>query len=184
MGWFSTKKESEGLRLFLSEFPTWAAVHATKLVDDLKTEDKNGWEYTLKYDARRLKLIDCLIGANIFYFRNTPEGALASLLFGDDFLEKSLPSLPDEAKVCFYLAQKFYEKESQHGNSFTSSLESWYKIKIDPLDASLAFVIEQEIVHSEEFNLLVGGLLPTLNRLRVEQLEWLKTMTAKWSKIK
>ena len=184
MGWFSKSEPSKDLRLFLSEFPTWAAVQSAKLVDELQTEDTTGWSKILENNSSRLKLTDCFIGANIFYLRVTPEGALASLLFGENFLEKSLPSLPDQAKICFALTYKFFEKEGQNGNTFTSSLEKWYKIKIDPLDASAAFVIEQEINGSQEFNFLVGGLLPTLNRLRIQQLEWLKAMTEKWLKVK
>ncbi len=184
MGWFRKPKTNKDSEIFLSEFPSWASTHSAKLVDELSSEDPTGWSKILKDNSIKLKLIDCLIGANIFYLRTTPEGGLASLLFGEDFLEKSLPSLPNQAKVCFVLAYKFYEKESQSGNTFCSSLENWYKIKIDPLDASLAFVIEQQVVGGEEFNLLVGRLLPTLNLLRIQQLEWLKEMTAKWSKIK
>lgn len=184
MGFFSKSEPSNDSRLFLSEFPTWVAIQSAKLVDELQTEDTTGWSEILQNNSARLKLVDCLIGANLFYLRVTPEGRLASSLFGEDFLEKSLSHLPDEAKVCFALMYKYYEKENQSGSTFTSSLEHWYKIKIDPLDACVAFVIEHEINDSEEFNLLVGGLLPTLNHLRIKQLEWLKEMAEKWSKIK
>lgn len=184
MGWFSKSEPSKDLRLFLSEFPTWASVQSVKLADELQTEDTTGWSGILEDNSCRLKLIDCLIGANIYYLRATPEGALASLLFGENFLEKTLPSLPNQAKICFALAYKFFEKESESGHTFSSSLENWYKAKIDPLDACAAFVIEQQVHGSQEFNLLVGGLLPTLNRLRIRQLEWLKEMTEKWSKTK
>ncbi len=182
---FSKSKPNNDLQLFLSEFPVWAAILSVKLVDELQTEDTTSrWPTILENSLSRQKLIDCLIGANLFYIRLTPEGALASLLFGENFLEKVLPSLPDETKVYFAMAYQFYEKENQNGNVFTSLLENWYKIKIDPLDACAAFVIEQEISGSEEFTLLVGALLPTLNRLRVKQLEWLKEITEKWSNLK
>ncbi|HCC05151.1 TPA: hypothetical protein DEP58_02485 [Patescibacteria group bacterium] len=184
MGWFSKTKLNSDLQLFLSEFPTWAAVQSTELITKLETEDTNGWAEILEDNSAKLKLIDCLIGANLFYLRTTPEGALASLLFGVDFLEKSLPSLPNQAKGCFVLAYNFYEKETQSGNTFTSSLEDWYKIKIDSLDACVAFVIEHEFNSGEEFNLLFESLLPTLNHLRIQQIEWLMAMSEKWSKAK
>lgn len=184
MGWFSKVEPSNDLRLFLSEFPAWVAIQSTKLVGELQSNDTTGWSEILRNDSSKQKLINCLIGANMFYLRFTPEGTIASGLFGEDFLEKSLSSLPDQAKTCFAMAYKFYEKENQGGNTFTSSLENWYKIKIDPLDACLAFIIERQVNNSEEFNLLIGGLLPTLNRLRINQLEWLKVMTEKWSMLK
>ena len=43
MGWFSKSKTNKDSEIFLSEFPSWVAIHSAKLVDELQKEDKTGW---------------------------------------------------------------------------------------------------------------------------------------------
>lgn len=185
MGWFTSSEADKDLQTFLSEFPTWAAIQSAKLAQELQAGDEAGWGEVLENASKKSKLINCFIGAHLVYLSLRPEGELARLLFGKNILEKSLSSLPDEAKACAVLILSFYEKDSQKGEQrFSSSLENFYKIKIDPLDACVAFIVDKEVNNSEEFSFLIGGLLPTLNRLQVQQLEWLKKMTERWSKLK
>ncbi len=185
MAWFSKSKPDRDLQIFLSEFPSWAAIHSARLVDELQAEDTTGWAEILKNDSAKEKLSNCFIGAHFLYLRLGAEGEIATLLFGEDIFEKSLSSLPEKAKIFVALAYSLYEKNNQRGkDGMTSSLEDFYKIKINPLDACVAFVIDQEVNGSKEFSLLLGELLPTLNRLQIQQLEWLKGLTEKWSKRK
>ena len=185
MGWFTKTKEDKDLQIFLSEFPTWAAIHSAQLADELLAKDEMVWGKILKNTSKKSELINGFIGAHLVYLSLRPEGEIARLLFGKDILEKSLASLPNKAKASAVLVLSFYEKDSQKGEQrFSSSMESFYKIKIDPLDACVAFILDKEVNNSEEFSSLIAGLLPTLNSLQVEQLEWLKNMTEEWSKVK
>lgn len=185
MGWFSKSKIDKDSEVFLSEFPSWVAIHSAKLVDELKKEDDTGWVEILSDSSTKSKLINCFIGAHILYLSIRPEGGIVTLLFGDSIFEKSFSSLPDQAKTFFLLTHTLYEKDKLNGgNSISSSLEEFYKIKIDPLDACVAFASDQEVNNSEEFSGLIGGLLPILNRLQVEQVKWLKELTGRWSKVK
>jgi hypothetical protein len=185
MGWFSKSKTNKDSEIFLSEFPSWVAIHSAKLVDELQKEDKTGWAEILSDSSAKLRLTNCFIGAHTLYLSLGPEGGIVISLFGDKVLEESLSSLPDKAKAFFLLTHTMYEKDQLKGkDSISSSLGDFYKIKIDPLDACVAFATDQEVNNSEEFSGLIGGLLPILNRLQVEQLKWLKELTGRWSKAK
>jgi len=185
MGWFSKEKPTRDAALFLTEFPSWAAIHSAKLVGELETEDNTGWTDVLKDSSANSRMTNCFIGAHAFYLSQRPEGAIVTALFGENVLKDSLQALPEKAKVFVALAYGLFEKDQLNGKgSLHSSLEDFYKIKIDPLDAYVAFVIDKEVNDSEEFSFRLGGLLPILNRLQVEQLDWLKEMTGKWGKAK
>lgn len=185
MGWFSKSKQNKDSQLFLSEYPSWVAIHSAKLAEELQADDTTGWAEILKDNPAKTSLTNCLIGAHLCYLSLTPEGGYTTLLFGEDVLEKSLSSLPDGAKGFFLLAHSFYEKDVERGeDSISSSLGDFYKIQVDPLDACVAFVIDQKVNKSEVFSPLVGDLLPILNKLQVQQLEWLKRVAERWARQK
>ena len=184
MGWFKTKPTKDAT-LFLTEFPSYVAIHSAKLVDELAKEDNTGWADVLKDSTAKSKLTNCFIGAHAFYLSQRPEGAIVTALFGENVIKDSLSALPEKAKVFVALTYGFFEKDHLNGkSSLPSSLGDFYKIKIDPLDAYAAFITDKEVNDSEEFSFRLGGLLPILNRLQVEQLQWLKEMTDKWGKIR
>jgi hypothetical protein len=179
---FSKSKPSKDSQVFLSEFSSRAAIQSAKLVDELLANDRTEWAGILIDQSAKLALTNCFIGAHFLYLRLGIEGEIATL-FGQDVFEKSLPSLPEKARIFVSLAYRLYEKNNQHGNDdLTSSLENFYKIKINPLDACVAFTIYQQIRNSEEFSPLIGDLLPILNRLQIQQIEWLKVLTDTWTK--
>ena len=185
MGWFSKPKQTKDATLFLTEFPSYAAIHSAKLVNELEIEDNTGWPEVLKDGTTKSKLTSCFIGAHTFYLSQRPEGAIVTALFGENVLKDSLTALPEKAKVFVALTYGLFEKDHLNGKGgLPSSLGDFYKIKIDPLDAYVAFVTDKEVNDSEEFSFRLGGLLPILNRLQVEQLQWLKEMTDKWGKAK
>ncbi len=183
MTWFSkTKPTDKDEDIFLSEFPIWAAIRSAELVGELQAEVKTGWSDILKNDEARSELIHCLIGAHLFYLSFTPEGQIIGQLFGENILLKSLSFLPERAKNFFALTNDLYERDRlKDEDTFLSSLEDFYKIKIDPLDAYVAFVAEQEVCGSEEFSNQIGELLPILNRLHVGLLEWMKKIVDRWA---
>lgn len=176
---FSKSKSDKDSEIILSEFPSWAAIHSAMLVNELQVEDLPEWTGILKDDAVKSKFINCLIGAHMFYLCIGFEGGVLSL-FGENIIEELLFILPEESKKVSVLAL-YKEKTSSNNDEPLSSIEEFYGIEIDPIDANIAFVIEQEMYSSKEFSGLIGYLLPILNRLRVGQLEWLKGMVDKWS---
>ncbi len=181
MGWFSKSKTDKDSEIILNEFPSWSAINSTKLVAELKKEDLPDWTGILSNDEIKSKFINCLIGAHLFYLCLAPEGGYLSI-FGEKIQEKLMHSLPDEAKKFFVLAFAFHEKKTQEIDNQHSSMEKLYGIKIDPLDADVAFIIEQEVCGpSEDFSGLISYLLPILNRLRISQLKWLGNTVKKWS---
>lgn len=185
MSWFSKVKINKDSEIFLSEFPAWVAIHSAKLVDGLELDKTSSWAKILENKVAKERLVNCFIGAHVFYLQFSPEGELIASLFGEDALGKALFALPNKAKIFFTLAYELYEKNSKNGkDSLTSSLEDWYKIKIDPLDAHVAFIAHWEVSNNKEFSVLPGELLSTLNLLQVQQLGWLKGIVDKWSKVK
>jgi hypothetical protein len=180
MSWFSKPKINKDSELFLSEFPSWVSIHSAKLVNQLQTDERNGWSEILRIDANKSQLTDFLIGAHLFYLNKSAEGGIVISLFGNNILERSLFLVPEQAKVFYFMANTTLEKQSREGkNGITSLLEDFYKIKIDPLDATVAFVADNLINDSKDFSAHIGELLPTLNQLCVEQLRWIKEMIKK-----
>src|SRR5665811_738037 len=157
MGWFSKSKTNKDTEIILSEFPSWAAIHSAKLVSELKAEDLPEWTGILKNDAIKLKFTNCLIGAHIFYLSVAPEGGFL-YLFGEKIPEQLLSSLPEEAKKLFVLAFSFYKKKHLGDkDEWLSSIEKFYGIKIDSLDANAAYAIEHEVCGpSKDFSGLIG----------------------------
>lgn len=183
MSWFSKPKINKDSELFLSEFPSWASIHSAKLVGELQADGRIGWSEILRSEAKKSQLTELLIGAHLFYLAQSIEGGIVITLFGNDILERCFSFVPEQAKVFYLMANMNLEKESQSGKGgITGLLGAFYKIKVDPLDAIVAFVVDQLVNDSKEFNSQIGELLPTLNQLQVEQLKWIKDMIKKWSK--
>lgn len=181
MGWFSKNKVKKDSDIILNEFSLWSTVHSVDLTNELQRDEKLGWTEIINDKTKKLKVIDCFLGAHLFYLNNNVAGDIVNLLFGNDVFEKILSTLPEKAKKIAVLSHTL--NNTNQNDSITSSLENLYNIKIKPIDACVAFVIDQEINNSNEFSIRIGGLLPILNQLQVEQLDWLNELVKKWSKL-
>lgn len=182
MKWFSKNKKNEDATIILNEFSVWATIHSINLIDELQKDDKLGWAELINNNIKKSEIIDCFLGAHLFYLNNNVAGDIVNLLFGNDVFEKILSTLPERAKKIAVLSHTL--QKTNDNVLITSSLENFYNIKINPFDACVAFVIDQEINNSDEFSNKIGGLLPILNRLQIEQLDWLNELVEKWSKLK
>ncbi len=195
MGWFSKEKTRIELITdsFIEEYPVWASQHSTKLIDELISNAaglaEGTWKQLLQDNKNIVKLTNIFTGAHGVFLMINPEGAIVSALFGEKTIEKCIKLMPPASQnfalLTFASNLKRTEKEGNNIiDSYLTSLEEYFKIKINPLDAHVAFVATDEIIGGDTDQvfsptLTIAGLLPTLNRLQQEQLTWLKDFTGR-----